>query len=338
MSGDWTGEALPPVAAARTEQARRSGTWSSALSTGEFAAIRSVGFEPVGQVMGSSVYRVARGGAFFGYYDCGSSSAGWPGRTSTVRVALSGQGAPSRALLHVLMDARYKALSRMKAECVALGGDGVVSARLTMAPFATVPHCFEFQVIGTAIRAQGPVRPKRPFTSHVDGEGFAKLVSGGWVPVELLVGLSIGVRHDDYRLRRQTRFVANNQEITGWTDLVTETRHEARSHLAHQAQRTGADGLVLGASDLRVWGERCIRASRRDSEEEDHVAEATLIGTAVAGFTVRETPRPTLSVMPLDSRRKRLSRRITRDLSSVGADPYATRAKLAELSELGDGQ
>ncbi len=338
MSGEWTGEGLPPQAAARTAEARRSGTWSSALSTGEFAAIRSVGFEPVGQVMGSAVYRVARGGAFYGYYDCGNMQSVWGGG-SPARVALSGQGAPSRALLHVLMEARHKALSRMKAECTALGGDGVVAARLTMAPFATVPHCFEFQVIGTAVRAQGPVRPKHPFTSHVDGEGFAKLVAGGWVPVELLVGLSIGVRHDDYSLRRQTRFTANNQEIAGWTDLVTETRHEARSHLGHQARRTGADGLVLGTSDLRVWEESCIRTRRNsDSEARDHVAEVTLVGTAIAGFEVRKAPARTLSVMPLDSRRKRLRKRIERDLTSYGTDPYDMRMRMAELSDLDGGE
>jgi len=34
---------------------KASGTWSSALSTDEFAAIRSVGFEPVGQVLGAAV-------------------------------------------------------------------------------------------------------------------------------------------------------------------------------------------------------------------------------------------------------------------------------------------
>ena len=37
---------------------RRSGTWGSALSTNEFAAIRSTGFEPVGQVLGAAVYNI----------------------------------------------------------------------------------------------------------------------------------------------------------------------------------------------------------------------------------------------------------------------------------------
>ncbi len=37
---------------------RGSRTWGSALTTDEFAAIRSVGFEPVGQVLGAAVYSI----------------------------------------------------------------------------------------------------------------------------------------------------------------------------------------------------------------------------------------------------------------------------------------
>lgn len=208
-----------------------------------------------------------------------------------------------------------------------------------MAPFPAAPHCLEFQVIGTAVRAQGNVRPHRPFTSHVDGEGFAKLVGAGWVPVELLVGLAIGVRHDDYRLRRQNSWSAGNQEITGWTDLVSGTRHDARHQLGSQAAHTGADGVVLGSSDLRVWEESCIRTSRNsDQEARDHVAEAMLVGTAVAAFDARrQPPSSTLTVMPLDSRRKRLRRRIERDLSSYGTNPLDMRTRLARLEDL-DGQ
>ena len=39
-----------------TAAGRTGGTWDSALSVNEFAAIRSVGFEPAGQVFGAAVY------------------------------------------------------------------------------------------------------------------------------------------------------------------------------------------------------------------------------------------------------------------------------------------
>src|SRR5450432_3900017 len=61
---------------------RSSGTWGSALTADEFAAIRSVGFEPVGQVFGAAVYDA---GAAIGYSCPGAS--GVPG-------ALVAPGAP----------------------------------------------------------------------------------------------------------------------------------------------------------------------------------------------------------------------------------------------------
>jgi len=41
------------------ELAGRGATWGSVLSVDAFAAIRSVGFEPVGQIFGAAVYPLA---------------------------------------------------------------------------------------------------------------------------------------------------------------------------------------------------------------------------------------------------------------------------------------
>ncbi|WP_369386621.1 heavy metal-binding domain-containing protein [Streptomyces sp. CG1] len=312
MSGEWTGAGLPPAAAARIAEVRSSGTWSSALSTGEFAALRAVGFEPVGQVMGSAVYHVGRSGRYWGYHDCLYAGARYALGGPYARVALSGGGAPSAALVEVLDQARRSALDRMTAECSALGGDGVVAAQLTVAPFVAQANCLEFKVIGTAVRAAGTVRAPQPFTCHLDGQGFAKLVTAGWVPVELLYGMSIGVRHDDFGTRSQTRSW-NNTEVSGWSDLVQAVRSDARAHLQAQSGRRGGDGVILSAGDLRIWGESCLRGGNND--QEDHVAEATLVGTTVARFTVREQPPRTLSVMPLDpERRRRAMRRTATDI------------------------
>ncbi|MFI9275665.1 heavy metal-binding domain-containing protein [Kitasatospora sp. NPDC052896] len=309
MTESWSGAGLPPTAAARVAEGRASGTWSSALSTGEFAAIRSVGFEPVGQVMGSAVYHVGRSGQYWGYHSCLYAGAGrLGGGYGTAGIALSGNGAPSAGLVQVMDSARRTALGRMTTECAALGGDGVVAAQLTMAPFPAAPNCLEFKVIGTAVRAIGPVRPRRPFTSHLDGQGFAKLITSGWVPVDLLVGMSIGVRHDDYLTRRQN-FSWSNQEIDGWTALIHHVRADARAQLHHQGVRHGGDGVILADSDLRVWEEPCIRSSQ-NNEQTDHIAESTLVGTAIARFATRPAEPRTLTVMPLsggDRLRRRLA-------------------------------
>jgi uncharacterized protein YbjQ (UPF0145 family) len=57
-------EELPAAAEARVAGIRASGTWGSALTSGEFAAIRSVGFEPVGQVFGAAVFGIAYGDGY----------------------------------------------------------------------------------------------------------------------------------------------------------------------------------------------------------------------------------------------------------------------------------
>jgi hypothetical protein len=49
-------EELPAVTGERMAEIRSAGTWGSALTSDEFAAVRSVGFEPVGQVFGAAVY------------------------------------------------------------------------------------------------------------------------------------------------------------------------------------------------------------------------------------------------------------------------------------------
>ena len=73
---------LSAVAGAGEAGARPGGAWGSALSAQEFAVIRSVGFEPVGQVFGAAVYTAgyARG------YSCpggwGSSGAKTPGQSA----------------------------------------------------------------------------------------------------------------------------------------------------------------------------------------------------------------------------------------------------------------
>ena len=125
---------LPAAAEARMAEIRASGTWGSALTSDEFAAIRSVGFEPAGQVLGACVYNIG----YTGGYACpgawGSWGYGTPVRTSTQVSSRGGYGSYG-PLVKALYEARHKALDRMTAECEELGGHGVVGVRLTIGPF-----------------------------------------------------------------------------------------------------------------------------------------------------------------------------------------------------------
>ena len=305
-------EELPPVAEARMAEIRRSGTWGSALTADEFAAIRSVGFEPVGQVLGACVYNIG----YTGGYNCPGAWGSWgyvPARTTTQVSGRGGFGSYG-PLVQAMYQARHKALDRMTAEAEELGGHGVVGVRLTIGGFPA--GGLEFKAIGTAIRAPGvpPVsawthrgrHPKRPFTSDLSGQDFTKLVMKGWVPAGLALGISIGARHDDWLTVGQTRWGAGNAEVVGYTELVNDARHDARLQLERDVTRLGGQGVVIADMEMHVRERECpVQEGRRD-----HIVEVTTIGTAIVRFSDAEQRHsgPTLAVMSLDPQRRQAAR------------------------------
>ena len=278
---------------------RQSGTWGSALTANEFAAVRAAGFDPVGQVLGSCVYHLGYTAA----YQCPGAWMGGAGYTDTGRYAAFGP------MVAALYDARRRAIARMSAECQALGGDGVVGVRLSIQRFPA--GGLEFQAIGTAVSARGSnVALKQPFTSHVTGQEFAKLVMNDWIPVSLVLGISIGTRHDDYWTRMAVRRWSGNQEVTGYTDLVNRTRAGARRELAGDVARHGGEGVVVSSIDLNISERECpVTEGQRD-----HIVEATTIGTAITRFrTTAQPPRTgSLAIMSLDPERRAGRRAETR--------------------------
>ena len=280
-----------------------SGTWGSALTTDEFAAIRSISFEPVGQVLGAAVYNLGYTGA----YGC---PAGWSGRFAGsvigagTQVSSQGTWASFGPLAQTMYAARRTAIGRMTAECQALGGHGVVGVRLTIGAFPA--GGLEFKAIGTAVRCPGAPPLRHPFSSDLSGQDFTKLIMAGWVPAGLALGISIGARHDDWATRSQTFWNAGNTEVSGYTELVNHTRHDARMQLQADVARLGATGVVIASNDLRVRERECPSQEGR----RDHIAEATIIGTAVAQFTTHAQSRPpgSLAILSLDPQRRQAAR------------------------------
>jgi uncharacterized protein YbjQ (UPF0145 family) len=90
---------------------RARGIFTSDLSVNEFLLVREAGFDPVGLVMGSSIYQVGR--------NLPDVPPGEPGceLADTTRA---------------LYAARESAMRRMEEEADALGADGVIGVRLTM--------------------------------------------------------------------------------------------------------------------------------------------------------------------------------------------------------------
>jgi uncharacterized protein YbjQ (UPF0145 family) len=269
------------------------GAFTSDLSTQEFAAIRSVGFSPVGQVMGSAVFNVGWSYTGCGYmgaygggaYGGGFNTGGFSGQGMGYGVYSPAPVVDVPAVSHLLEQARHRAVERMRAECAGLGGDGVVGVRLTVGSF--YENGLEFMAIGTAVRADGTVHPKQPFTSDLSGQDFAKLMRAGFVPVDLVQGVGAVIRHDDWTQRmQQSSWV--NQEYVGSTNLVTAARAAARQSLAKDAAKRGGTSVVLQDMQMNIFETRCAYGGE---DAHDHLVDAFIWGTAIVPMNARSHPR-----------------------------------------------
>jgi uncharacterized protein YbjQ (UPF0145 family) len=207
-------------------------------------------------------------------------------------------------MVQLMYEARHKAIDRMTAEAIELGGHGVVGVRLSIGSFPA--GGLEFKAIGTSVRVAGAPPLPKPFTSDLSGQDFAKLITKGWVPAGLALGISIAARHDDWRTVTQSRWGAGNTEVSGFTQVVNDARHDARGQLQRDVKRIGGEGVVIADMQLSVRERECPAAEGR----RDHVVEAVNIGTAIVRFSSHDTARTTssLAILSLDPRRRQASR------------------------------
>ncbi len=265
-------------------EAGEPGAFTYDLTVEEFAAIRSVGFHPVGQVLGTAVYTM-----FWVPESCGVS------RFTRVGSPVL----PARAVRRTLSEARAAAVARMRYECGELGGDGVVGVRFEIRLFHEIG--LEFLAIGTAVRADGPTRPREPFTSDVSGQDFAKLLGAGWVPVAFVQGVGVTIRHGKLGTGWLDQSWVNS-ELTMPTELIHAARDAAREDLRAQAARAGAQGVVLRDMTTRAFEREC---SSGLEGAEDRLVEAILTGTAIVRYDRKARPAPApLTMLRLNPQRK----------------------------------
>jgi uncharacterized protein YbjQ (UPF0145 family) len=263
--------ALPEAARRRLEDLRQRSESGHRLATtdfsvDEFLLVGSLGFEPVGMVLGSSVYHV------------GYQRGGW------------NQNMELQVLTAAMYNARELAMSRMEAEAQSLGASGVVGVRMDIRFHDWGTHVGEFIAVGTAVRqkdgqdwrADGGV----PFTSDLSGQAFYKLLSAGYRPLGLVLGNCVyHVAHQSFgQLLRQA---GQNVEVPQFTQALYEARELAMARMQAEAERMNATAVVETRLDVatHVW--------------EYHVMEFLSIGTAVrplSGDVKPFSPQLTLSV------------------------------------------
>jgi uncharacterized protein YbjQ (UPF0145 family) len=290
-AGDWRAQT-----GRMTTLTGRGAAWGSALSADELAAIRSVGFEPVGQAFGAAVYPLFATEAV----SCPGTAAHSvvPGASGRV----TGWAGPAARVTQALYDGYQTAIDRMAGECSDLGGHGIVGASLQVTETpgdSFTAATVEFTVIGTAVRGRGCPPLARPFTSEMSGPDFAKLLMDGWVPAQIALGISVAGLHDTLVTPSSGPWGTGNAEVPTYTDLMACVRQDARSRLEETVRRLGAEGVVVSAMTLHVRSSQC----HAHLAGADHFAQAVITGTAVARFAEqRKAARPpSLAVLSLDA-------------------------------------
>jgi uncharacterized protein YbjQ (UPF0145 family) len=242
------------------------GFFTSDLSVNEFLLVKESGFEPLGLVLGSSIYHI------------GFQQAMW------------NQNQEMGVLTQAMYHARELAITRMEEEADQLGADGVVGVRLTIGRYEWGADLAEFIAIGTAVKhREGELHRAadgRPFTSDLSGQDFSTLLRAGYRPVGLVMGNC--VYHVAHQSMRQTwKQIGRNQEMPNFTQALYEARELAMGRMQREAEQLQAGGLV---------GVRLNEASHGWGS---HVIEFFAVATAVVPTKADHIIEKPALVLPL---------------------------------------
>lgn len=245
--------------------ATHHGLFTSDLSINEFLLVREAGFDPVGLVVGSSIYHI-------GY-----------------QRANYGQNMEMTVLTQAMYDARELAMTRMEEEANTLSADGIVGVRLEVTRYSWGEDIAEFVAIGTAVRSrsgQSYRNVKRmPFTSDLSGQDFWTLLRTGYRPVGLVMGNCVyHVAHQS--LGQWFKQTGRNTEIGTFTQALYDARELAMERAQAEALELGAQGIV---------GSQIHESSHG---WESHLIEFFAIGTAVVPISeTHDVPAPSLALL-----------------------------------------
>jgi uncharacterized protein YbjQ (UPF0145 family) len=262
-------QALPADAVRRLQEVGPGGRrlFTSDLSVNEFLLVEEAGFEPLGLVLGSSIYQI------------GLQTRRWS------------QSQELERLTQAMYTARELAMSRMEDEAEVLGADGVVGVRLDVNYYEWGRQTAEFIAVGTAVRARDGsswrTAAGKPFTSDLSGQDFWTLLQSGFAPLGLVLGTC--VYHVAHRgLGNALAQTGRAQELPTFTQALYEARERAMTRMEDEAGRLGAEGVVgvQLVERSHLWG--------------SHTIEFLAIGTAVRSLRPDHVIPPPVPVVPMD--------------------------------------
>lgn len=208
-----------PASGRERLEANKHGLFTSDLSVSEYLLLEDVGYEPLGLVVGSSIYHI--------------------GYQRRAQLRAHELDVLSKALYH----ARQLAMQRMEEEAADLDADGIVAVRLTVRGFSSRGHVAEFLAVGTAVceRDSRP-RQERPFTSDLSGQDFWALARAGKRPVGLVMGSCVYSVPVGSQINPGLRL--RSTELPNYTQALYDARELAMTRMQREAQELAADGIV----------------------------------------------------------------------------------------------
>jgi uncharacterized protein YbjQ (UPF0145 family) len=226
----------------------KHGLFTSDLSVDEYLLVEAAGFEPLGFVVGSSIYHI------------GYQQSSW--KQSQEMVVLS----------QAMYAARELAMTRMEEEADQLGADGVVGVRLQIGRYDWGENMAEFIALGTAVKHSGGEVHRapdgRPFTSDLSGQDFYKLITAGHRPVGLVMGSCVyHVAHQS--MRQAFKQIGQNVEMPNFTQALYDARELAMERMQREAAKVQAKGVVA------------VRLEENSHGWGSHVIEFFAVGTAI---------------------------------------------------------
>ena len=209
------------------------------------------------------------------------------------------RGPGSRPYAHALETGWGTAIGRMVTEATAIGADGIVGVRLSQSGLGNDAH--EFTAIGTGVRARCRTRPQPRVLARTSRARTSpsSCLRAGCRPISSL-GIAVGIRHDDWNTRQQRTWSAGNVEVGGYTELIHQTRADARSGLRRARPRPRAPMARSSTPCASTPGRSSPpRATPTTSPK------ATIFGTAHRPVPPLDRGRPTRSLTYLPLKRSR---------------------------------
>lgn len=286
MTGDVH---VPRAAQERLDEVGKRGGrfFTSDLSTNEFLLVREAGFEPLAQVMGSSVYHVG-----WQQMPYASSWSFWEGGTTELDV-----------LTDAWNEARRLALGRLVDEAWHAGADAVVGIRLTRERFGPTGDLVEFMAFGTAVRSRKYDLGGEAVLSNLSGQEFAKLFAHGYWPAGLLAETSVTYVVAGYQSRQAQQGLlartaqggpafSQNMELTDYTQGFYDARANAMRRLQRQAHELTAHGVV----GVQIEHHKDEREVDQNGARTDLIVAVHVLGTAIVELAARDEPPTYIAV------------------------------------------